>query len=211
MTETLTPSDTVARQSRTAGPGVPRLFRAATGVALLLYAVMSGVFSMTLGSVASALAFLAAQLFLAVGVVGLARVTVSRAPVLTTVTVALLLVSAFGHAAASGVELIVAVAPGGSAAADALFASGPGLAIIMTTMITLVVGTVLLGITAARSVPGTWWIALTLAAWVAVEFGASSLGVWSSVTASALLLASFGGLAMVVRRSAIALWAAPVD
>lgn len=188
---------------------VPSFLRAVTGVGLLLYAVLCFVFLLTLGSPTSGLAFAAAQLFLVVGIVGFARVTLGRAPILTLVTVALLLVQCIGHAFAAGHELIAALSPEGSAAVDGLHTTPWGMAVAAPTVIGLFLGTLLLGVTAFRCVRGAWWIALTLAAWLIIEFFGHGLGAWYSITSGGLLVAGFAGLAVLVWRSDLRLWEPP--
>jgi hypothetical protein len=185
-----------------------RLYRLATVACLVLYAVFAVVFVVAAamhggdaaGATVSAAAFLCAQVALGVASVGLGNLLRDRTPVLAPLVAGLLLVSAFGHAAAAGFMLAVAHEQGAGAPDHLL---NP---VAIPTMIGLVGGTIVLAIALFRAKLGVSWLGIVLIGWVVVEFALSGLGLWATLTSAGLLLTSFVGLAVVTARSDLSEW-----
>lgn len=186
-----------------------RLYRLATIVCLVLYAVLATVFVIAAavhggdatGAAVSAGAFLGAQAALGVAAVGLGQLLRNRTPILAPIASGLLFLSAFGHAAGAGFMLAVSTEqmPGGP---EHLL--NP---IAVPTMIGIVGGTIVLAIALFRARLGAAWLGVVLLGWTVVEFGLSSLGIWASLASAALILVGFGGLAVVTARSDLREWA----
>ncbi|MDV3223056.1 hypothetical protein [Intrasporangium sp.] len=155
----------------------------------------------------SAMLFTIAQLFFAIGVVGVARVVGDRAPVLAALGATAAVLSAFGHAVYGGVGLTMVDMAKDTANHEAyaavLAAGETGLMIPFLVMGLL--GTVLaIVLTAAalwRSRVAARWLPAALVGFVVLEFAGSALSEWASYAAGLLFLVGFLSLAGIVARA----------
>lgn len=160
----------------------------------------------------SALGFASSQLFLAVGLVGLAHLLRSRAPVLAGLGGTLALLGTFGHAVYGGVSLLMvsmAADPGSTDAYAAALTRGEqgiGLPFMAAGLLGTVLGMVLLGVAAWRAGLGPRWLGPAMILWVLVEFVGSSLSDWASYASGALYAIVFVTLAVTVLRSSLTHW-----
>jgi hypothetical protein len=155
---------------------------------------------------ASALLFTFSQLFLAVGVVGVAVQLGARAPRLASLAGAATVLGAFGHSAYGGVQavmLAMAADPDGAAAHAEVLAraeSGAGLPLMALGLLGTVLGFILLGAALLRAAYGPRWLGVTLLAFVVVEFALSGMSMWAGYLSGALFLAAFLTLAVLTAR-----------
>src|SRR5690606_24479259 len=148
----------------------------------------------------SALSFTASQLFLAVGLAGVAHLLRSRVPVLATLGVVLAVLGAFGHAVYGGVNLVMLSMAGTAADPAALdsyaavLAHGEqGIAIpfMAAGLLGTVLGFVLLGAALWRGGLGPRWVGPGMIAWVVVEFVGTGLSEWAGYASGVLYAVIF--------------------
>lgn len=161
----------------------------------------------------SGLTWIASQLFLAVGLLGVVHLLVSRTPRLGLAAGALLLLGAFGHAVGGGAQVMMLVMAGhpsshetSAATLDAYYAAPYAIPFFAAGLIGTALGLVLLGVALLRSGLGARWIGAAAIAWVPLEFVLTGLSSWVGYAAGTLFLLVFFGLADVVRRSPITQW-----
>lgn len=160
----------------------------------------------------SALLFVASQLPFAVGLAGVAHLLRDRTPVLAALGVVLAVLGGFGHAVYGGVNLVMlqmAKDPANATVhADVLSGAGSGPAVPFMAMGLLgtVLGLVLLGIAVWRAGVGPRWLGPVLILFVVVEFAGAGISVWAGYASAVLFLVGFLTLALVVARSATAVW-----
>lgn len=160
----------------------------------------------------SALAFVTAQLPLAVGLVGVAHLARRRVPVLASVAAVLVVVGAFGHAVYGGVNLVMlsmADDPAGlrshAAVLDRL-ETGVALPFMAAGLLATVLGLVVLGVAVWRSGVGPRWAGPALLLWVVVEFAGAGLSRWAGYASATLHLVVMATLAIALWRSSLAYW-----
>lgn len=164
------------------------------------------------GATVSAVSFTVSQLFLAVGVVGLARLLRRRAPVLSTLAVALTVAGAFGHAVHGGLSLVMVSMAQDLDALDVHAAvltrleEGLGLPFMAAGLLGTVLGFLLLGLALWRSGVGPRWVGPATLVWVVTEFALSGISQWASYGSAVLYAAILVALALVVRGSALDHW-----
>jgi hypothetical protein len=163
-------------------------------------------------SAVSALLFVGSQLPFAVGLAGVAHLLRDRTPVLAALGAALAVLGAFGHAAYGGVNLVMLQMAKDSANAavhaDVLsgVGSGPAVPFMAMGVLGTVLGLVLLGIAVWRAGVGPRWLGPVLVLFVVVEFAGAGISVWAGYASAVLFLVGFLTLALVVSRSATAIW-----
>lgn len=163
-------------------------------------------------SAISAMLFVGSQLPFAVGLVGVAHLLRDRTPVLAALGAVLAVLGGFGHAAYGGVNLVMlqmAKDPANAAAhADVLrgVGSGPAVPFMAAGLLGTVLGLVLLGIAVWRADTGPRWLGPVLILFVVVEFAGAGFSVWAGYASAVLFLLGFLTLALVVARSATAIW-----
>ncbi|MGA8047510.1 MAG: hypothetical protein WCA30_14720 [Dermatophilaceae bacterium] len=160
----------------------------------------------------SALTWVISQIFILVGVVGVAHLTRHRAPVLSTAAAVLVALSCFGHSVYGGVNLTMlamAADPASitthAAVLDSL-ESGIGIPFMAAGMLGLVLGFLALAVALWRSGVAPRWTGPALVVWLVIEFFASSLSEWAFYASGLLYLVVFGTLAAVVWRSPVSVW-----
>ncbi|KAB7742999.1 hypothetical protein GA707_15230 [Nostocoides sp. F2B08] len=160
----------------------------------------------------SALAWVVSQVFILIGVVGVAHLTRHRAPVLSTVAAVLVGLSCFGHCVYGGVNLTMlsmaddrAGIATHAAVLDRLEA-GIGIPFMAAGMLGLVLGFAALAVALWRSGVGPRWAGPALVAWLVLEFVGSSLSEWAFYGSGLLYLVIFGALAVAVRSSSTSHW-----
>ncbi|MCK6211357.1 hypothetical protein KZX45_12470 [Georgenia sp. EYE_87] len=157
---------------------------------------------------ASALLFTFSQLFLAVGVVGVAVQLAAGAPRLAYLAAAATVLGAFGHSSYGGVQavmLAMAADPGDAASHAEVLAraeAGAGLPLMALGLLGTVLGLILLGAAVLRAGFGPRWLGIALIAFVVVEFALSGLSVWAGYLSGALFLGAFLALAVLTARGA---------
>lgn len=151
--------------------------------------------------------FIAAQLFIAVGVVGVAAQISPRAPRLAFVAATLLVLSCFAHAVTGGVQvMLLHLAPRSDmhavmgAAIGELFGSVQLVPYLMLGVAGLVLGMILLGVALLKARFGPRWLGAAPILFVVAEFGLSALSEWAFHVAGALFAVTFIGLALVTVR-----------
>lgn len=156
---------------------------------------------------ASAHLFAVSQLFIAVGVVGVAAQIYGRTPRLAFLAAALVVLEAFGHAVHGGFSAVMVTMAADPANADTYAGvlqraeSATGLLPYMVLgLIGTVFGLILLGAALLRAGYGPRWLGITLIAFVVVEFGLSGLSMWAGYLAGALFLVAFLALAVLTVR-----------
>jgi hypothetical protein len=160
----------------------------------------------------SALAWVVSQIFILVGVVGVAHLTRHRAPALSAAAAVLVGLSCFGHCVYGGVNLtMLAMAddPAGIATHAAVLdslESGVGVPFMAAGMLGLVLGFLALAIALWRSGVAPRWTGPALVVWLVMEFVGSSLSEWAFYGSGLLYLLVFGTLAAAVWRSSITCW-----
>lgn len=165
----------------------------------------------------SAFAFTLFQLFLAVGVLGVAHLLRTRVPRLATLAGVLVLLGAFGHAVYGGVNLVMLSMARDLAAVDAHAAvlaraeGGLAVPVMAAGLLGTVIGFVLLGIALWRGNLGPRWVGPAMILWVPVEFAGSALSEWAFYGSGLLFAVVFGALAVAVWRSSTAHWQTAVE
>jgi len=155
---------------------------------------------------ASSLLFTFSQLFLAVGVVGVAVQLRPRAPRLAYLAAAVTLLGAFGHSAYGGVQAIMlamaADLDNAAAHAEVLARAeaGAGLPLMALGVLGTVLGLILLGAAVLRAGWGPRWLGIALIAFVVVEFALSGVSMWAGYLAGALFLVAFLAMAVLTAR-----------
>ena len=191
-----------------------------TVVSILLMPDFSGGLDESLKAIAaagstatiSALGFTFSQLFLAVGLVGLAHLLRDRVPVLAALGGTIALLGAFGHAVYGGVNVVMLLMAQDLGALDthvAVLERGEqGLAIpfMAAGLLGTVLGFILLGVAVWRAGLGPRWVGPAMIFWVVLEFVGSSLSEWAGYASGVLFAVIFGTLAVAVLRSSIAHW-----
>jgi hypothetical protein len=163
-------------------------------------------------SAVSAMLFVGSQLPFAVGLVGVAHLLRDRAPVLAALGSVLAVLGGFGHATYGGVNLVMlqmAKDPANSAVhVDVLdgVGSGPAVPFMAMGLLGTVLGLVVLGIAVWRAGVGPRWLGPVLVLFVVVEFAGAGISVWAGYASALLFLVGFLTLALVVARSATAVW-----
>lgn len=190
-----------------------------TVVSILLMPDFSGSAAESLAAIAeagttatvSAIGFTASQLFLAIGLLGVAHLVRARVPVLAGIGYALVLLGAFGHAVYGGVNLVMLVMAEGLGAvevhAGVLERTEQGaLPLLAAGLLGTVVGFILLGAAVWRSGMMPRWVGPAMIVWVLLEFVGSTLSPWATYASGALYVAVFAALALSVVRSSIGHW-----
>lgn len=163
-------------------------------------------------SAISALSFTVSQLFLAVGLVGVAHLVRSRVPVLATLGGTLAVLGAFGHAVYGGVNVVMLAMAEDLAALDthaAVLARGEegiGIPFMAAGLLGTVLGFILLGVAVWRGGLGPRWVGPAMIVWVVLEFVGSNFSEWASYASGALYAVVFGALAIAVWQSSISHW-----
>lgn len=163
-------------------------------------------------STISAMSFTVAQLFLAVGLVGVAHLVRSQVPVLAMLGGTLAVLGAFGHAVYGGVNVVMLSMAQDLAAFDthaAVLARGEegiDIPFMAAGLLGTVLGFILLGVALWRSGLGPRWVGPAMLVWVVVEFVGSNFSQWASYASGALYAVIFGALAHAVWQSSISHW-----
>jgi hypothetical protein len=84
--------------------------------------------------------------------------------------------------------------------------SGPAVLFMAAGLLGTVLGLVLLGIAVWRAGEGPRWLGPLLVLFVVVEFAGAGISVWAGYASALLFLVGFLTLALVVARSATAVW-----
>ncbi|MCK0113955.1 hypothetical protein MWU75_17575 [Ornithinimicrobium sp. F0845] len=193
---------------------------ALTVVSILLMPDFSGGLAESLQAIAaagstatiSALGFASSQLFMAVGLVGLAHLLRNRVPVLAVLGGTLALLGAFGHAVYGGVNVVMLLMAQDLGAIDTHVAvlerTEQGLAIpfMAAGLLGTVLGFILLGVAVWRGGLGPRWVGPAMIFWVVLEFVGSGLSEWAGYASGVLYAVVFGALALAVLRSSLAHW-----
>ncbi|MFK5633832.1 MULTISPECIES: hypothetical protein [unclassified Ornithinimicrobium] len=165
----------------------------------------------------SALTWVAAQLFVGVGAVGVAHLLRNRVPVLALVAGALVGLQAFGHAVYGGVNLVMLSMARDLGSVDTHAAvltdveSGTALPFMALGLIGTVLGMLVLAAALWRGRLGPRWVGPAIVAWIVVEFAGSAVSEWSTYLSGLLYLVIFGTLAVVVHRSSVGHWETAVE
>lgn len=160
----------------------------------------------------SSLTWIAAQLFLAVGLLGVAHLVRSRVPLLAAAASVLVLLSTFGHAVYGGVNLTMLAMARDLGAADVhvtvLQELEAGLAVpfMAAGLLGTVLGFVLLGVMVWRAQLGPRWLGPALVLFVVIEFAGGSVSAWAGYVSGTLFVVALTTLAHVVRRSPVNHW-----
>lgn len=160
----------------------------------------------------SALSFVVSQLFLAIGLVGVAHLVRGRVPRLAALGGVLVLLGAFGHAVFGGVNVVMLLMAQDLGALQTHAAvldrgeQGLGIPFMAAGLIGTVLGFILLGIAVWRGGLGPRWVGPAMIVWVLVEFIGSGLSEWASYASGVLYAVIFGTLALAVLQSSIAHW-----
>lgn len=160
----------------------------------------------------SALCFAGSQLFLILGVLGVARMLRDRAPVLAPVGAGLIVVGAFGHAVYGGITLLMltmAQDRGNNAIHAALLAQsqeGAVLPMMVAGLVGTVLGFLVFGVALLRARWPYRWIGAVMIGWVLVEFVGGNFSSWAGYASAVLFLVLFGAMAVAVLRSPWAYW-----
>ncbi|KGN30091.1 hypothetical protein N802_09865 [Knoellia sinensis KCTC 19936] len=160
----------------------------------------------------SASSFILAQLFLGIGLVGVAHVIRDRAPRLVAAGAMLAGLAAFGHSVYGGARIVMLSMADDLTAVDTHVAtldraeSGIAIPFMAAGLLGTVLGTVMLGIAVWRAGFGPRWLGPAMVAWVVVEFVGSSLSVWAGYASGLMYLGVLGTLAVEVWRSPITRW-----
>lgn len=215
---------------------IARLIRATVSVALVVGALLtvssvllrpdfSGGHAERLQAIAgdlgtatvASLAFTFAQLFLAVGVLGLAHLARSRTPVLATLGGILVLLGAFGHAVYGGVQIVMLSMAADLSSLEAFTAvllrgeRGAGLPFMLMGLLGTVLGLVLIGISLWRGQLGPRWLGPAIIAWVVLEFVGSGLSQWAGYASGLLYALVFVTMATLTWRSSLSHWQTAAD
>lgn len=165
----------------------------------------------------SAVTWVMSQLFVALGIVGVAHVIRRGAPTLASIGAALVLLSCFGHAVYGGVQLaMLGMADDPehigiySALLDRL-QGGVAIPVMAAGMLGLVLGFLVLAVALWRAGVGPRWLGPSLVLWLILEFAGSSLSPWASYASGLLYAAVFATLAVTVARSPLAYWRTEVE
>lgn len=157
---------------------------------------------------ASAMLYTFSQLFLAVGVVGVAAQLRPRSPRLAYLAAMFTVLGAFGHSAYGGVQAVMlamaADLDGAAAHAEVLARAeaGAGLPLMALGLLGTVLGLILLGAAVLRAGWGPRWLGIALIAFVVVEFALSGMSVWAGYASGALFLVVFLAMAVLTARGA---------
>lgn len=161
----------------------------------------------------SSLTWIASQLFLAIGIVGVVHLLRHRVPVLGVTAGVLLLLGVFGHAVHGGVQLMMLVMAGdlgavetNAALLDALYSSPLVLPVLAAGLLGTVLGHLVLAAAVWRAGMGPRWLAAALVLFVLCEFALNGLSSWFGHAAGVLFVLTYVTLASVVRRSSISHW-----
>lgn len=163
-------------------------------------------------STVSALTFTGSQLFLAIGLLGLAHLLRSRVPLLAAAGAVLAVLGAFGHAVYGGVNMVMLSmaqdldAVGTHAEVLARAEQGAGLPFMAMGLLGTVLGFVVLGVALWRAQLGPRWLGPAMVGWVVVEFIGSGLSQWAGYASGLLYAVVFCTLAVLVHRSSITHW-----
>lgn len=153
-----------------------------------------------------------AQLFLIVGLLGVAHLVRSRVPVLAALGGALVLLGVFGHAVYGGVNLVMLSMSQDTGAHEvhaAVLSHGEqGIAIpfMAAGLLGTAVGFIVLGAAVWRGGLGPRWVGPAMIAWVPLELIGAGLSVWAGYASGALYALILGTLAIAVGRSSITHW-----
>lgn len=160
----------------------------------------------------SATTWIASQLFIAIGAVGIGHLLRSRAPVLAPLGAALVVLSCFGHAVYGGVQLAMLAMADEPEHRDTYAAllerleSGVAIPFMAAGLLGLILGYLLLAAALWRTRIGPRWVAPALLAWLILEFVGSSLSAWAYYGSALLYLLIFATLAATVAGSPSAIW-----
>lgn len=163
-------------------------------------------------STISSMSFTVSQLFLAVGLVGVAHLVRSHVPVLATVGAVLVVLGGFGHAVYGGVNLVMLSMAQDAAAIDVHVAvlqrveSGVTIPFMAAGLLGTVLGFIVLGVAVWRGGLGPRWVGPAMIVWVVLEFVGSNFSQWAGYASGALYAVIFGALAHAVLQSSISHW-----
>jgi hypothetical protein len=166
---------------------------------------------------ASAALFVAAQLPLLAGLLGIAHLLRGRAPVLSNLGGSLGVVGTFGHSVFGGISLtyvVMAAHPDDRATYATLLdriESTPIMIFALLGTVGTVLGTLLLaiGLFRTRIVPP--WIPVTLGLFLVAEFVGTGLSDSASYLSAVLVILAFGSIAREVHRSPRDAWSATLS
>ncbi|MGD8200807.1 hypothetical protein ACQE98_09100 [Ornithinimicrobium sp. W1679] len=165
----------------------------------------------------SALAWVSAQLLVGTGLLGVAHLLRSRAPVLAVVAGLLLGLQAFGHAVYGGVNLVMLSMARDTEAVEVHAAvladveGGVGIPFMALGLLGTVLGMLVLAVALWRGRLGPRWLGPTVAVWVVLEFAGGAVSSWSGYASALLYLAVLGTLSLVVHRSSVGHWQTAVE
>lgn len=154
-----------------------------------------------------ALLFLGIQFALVPAALAFPWIVRGRGRTLVLVGTALYVISAFGHAAFSGAQLMLRemIASDDLGAMREVFVafdtSSTFVAIAVPGLVGLVFGSLILGIGIIRSTELRWWIGASLIAFLVSEFALSNLGEWGTLLAAAFWAVAYWGTAVFAWRS----------
>ncbi|TRY16691.1 hypothetical protein FOJ82_14960 [Tessaracoccus rhinocerotis] len=159
----------------------------------------------------SVMGYTASQLFVAIGLLGVANLVRARVPVLAGIGSALALLGAFGHTVYGGVNLTMLAMSQDMGAVDVHAAvlertEQSAIPFLACGLLGTVIGFILLGAAVWRSGMLPRWVGPTMIAWVLVEFIGSGLSPWATYASLVLFVAVFTALALGVARSSIGHW-----
>lgn len=161
----------------------------------------------------SAGAFVIAQLPFIIGVLGIAHLSGTRAPIIAMIAGTIGVIGGFGHAAFAGTQL-VQVAMAADTANHGVYAALldggmplPLMILMMCGTAGTVLGMLLLGVALLRAKVGPRWAPYAIWVWILVEFVGSGFTEWATLASGLLYLGTLGALAVTVWRSPLAVWA----
>lgn len=160
----------------------------------------------------SAVTYVLAQLALLVGVLGIAHLLRTGAPVLSNLGGTLAVLGAFGHTVHGGGVLVqISMAQDAANRSDLAavlddYMSGPAGIFSLMGLLGTVFGLVLLSVGLWRAGAGPRWVPPALGAFLVLEFVGAEITPWAGNAAGALYLASFVALAVTIWRSPESTW-----
>ena len=166
---------------------------------------------------ASAALFVAAQLPLLAGLLGIAHILRDRAPVLSSVGGSLGIVGAFGHSVFGGISLayvVMAAHPDDRAAYATLvdrIESTPIMVFTLQGLAGTVLGMLLLSIGLFRSRLVPRWMPVVVWLFIVVEFVGTGLSDSASYLSAVLVVLAFGAIAREIHRTPRDAWVAPMS
>lgn len=205
----------MSRRSMPATTGFARLRRSVVGasVALGAWMALAGFLLQPNGLDGSPAAvigmqlYVFSQLFWAIGMLGIGHLVCRRAPVLGIVGSVLVAVGVLGHAVIGGTILLrTGLTPAAEAAASAAGVSAALIPYLVMGLLGTAAGLIVLAIGMLRSRTAPLWVALTLIAWVLIEFVLPNFVEWATYLSMVIGVIGFGAAAVAVWRSPLARW-----